>query len=328
MGGDGEHHPHAERLAPLTVLRHHGLEGRGAHRGRHLARLRLGQLGRHGCPDAVRHRDGVAVEIHGKSRHQLGLGANADVGRQGLARQHLGAVQLAVYHPIQQDLPVRLGLQGHVEPLVLEVASLVGHRQRRHVSQLDEAEPQLLLLRSPQRQYRQRQRRQQQARTSLSSLHCISSLGSGSGHSRQAVRDGSAASLQRCDPNSVLRPKKSPTDPGSVGLLCPVASDGPMGTITPCMLTNSLSVPNWLIHRNWPYPASFLPVSPPRLPQLGAIAPKRFASGALRRAVPAAIAAPAPPGSGGGSWRCCASGDRPAPRPAPDGASGAPWPAR
>ena len=179
VGGDGEHHPHVEGLAPLAVLRHHGLEGGGAHRWWHLSCHRLGQLGRHGRPDAVGHRDGVTVEIHGKRRHQLGLGADADVGGQGLARQHLGAVQLAVDHPIQQDLPVRLGLQGHVEPLVLEIAPLVGHRQRRHVGQLDEAESELLLLGGTHRgQHRQRQHRQQHPRTSLSSFHSSPSLGS------------------------------------------------------------------------------------------------------------------------------------------------------
>ena len=208
VGGDGEDHPHVEGLAPLAILRHHGLEGGGAHRGRHLARLRPGQLGRHGGPDAVGHRDGVAVEIHGKRRHQLGLGADADVGRQGLARQHLGTVQLAVYHPIQQDLPVRLGFEGDVESLILEIAPLVGHRQRRHVGQLDEAEPELLLLRGSQCQHRQRQRRQQQPRTSLSSVHCISSLGSGSGPWRQAAWNRSATSLQRCDPRCVATKKK------------------------------------------------------------------------------------------------------------------------
>jgi hypothetical protein len=45
-----------------------------------------------------------------------------------------------------ENLPVRLRLERHVQTLVLEVAELVSHRQRRHVGQLDETELELVLL--------------------------------------------------------------------------------------------------------------------------------------------------------------------------------------
>src|SRR6185369_2530958 len=46
----------------------------------------------------------------------------------------------------EQHLPVRLRLEGDEQALVLEVAELVGHGQRSHVGQLDEAELELVLL--------------------------------------------------------------------------------------------------------------------------------------------------------------------------------------
>ena len=79
-------------------------------------------------------------------RDDVGLGAEADGGPERLAGQHVGAVELAGDHPVEQHLPVRLRLQGHEEPLVLEEALLVGDGQRRHVRQLDETELELVLL--------------------------------------------------------------------------------------------------------------------------------------------------------------------------------------
>ncbi len=75
------------------------------------------------------------------------LGAEADGGAERLAGQHVGAVQLAVDDPVQQHLPVGLGLQGDVQAFVLEVAFLIGDGQRRHVGEFDEAELQLLFFR-------------------------------------------------------------------------------------------------------------------------------------------------------------------------------------
>jgi hypothetical protein len=74
------------------------------------------------------------------------LGAEADGRGERLAGEHMGAVEFAGDHPVEQNLPVRLGFEGDIEALILEVAVLIGDRERRHVGQLDEAEFQLVLL--------------------------------------------------------------------------------------------------------------------------------------------------------------------------------------
>src|SRR5438876_10513342 len=56
------------------------------------------------------------------------------------------AVELAIAHPIEQRLPVGLGLERHNESFVLEEALLIGDRQRSHVGELDEAELEVRLL--------------------------------------------------------------------------------------------------------------------------------------------------------------------------------------
>ena len=65
-----------------------------------------------------------------------------------------------VMHAVEQHLPVRLRLERDEQALVLEVAELVGDRERRHVGELDEAELQLVLLE------RERARRAPRARRS------------------------------------------------------------------------------------------------------------------------------------------------------------------
>ena len=59
----------------------------------------------------------------------------------------MGAVQFTVDHPIQQHLPVGLGLQGDVQTLVFEETLFIGDGQGRHIGELDKAELQFLLLR-------------------------------------------------------------------------------------------------------------------------------------------------------------------------------------
>ena len=70
----------------------------------------------------------------------MGLGAEADGGGKRLSRQHMGTVELAGDHPVEQHLPVRLRLKGDEQPFILEIALLVGDREWGHIRQLDEAE--------------------------------------------------------------------------------------------------------------------------------------------------------------------------------------------
>ena len=97
-------------------------------------------------PDLVRHGDAVAVEIHREGRDDVRLGAEADRGAERLPGQHMGTVELAGDHAIEQHFPVGLRLERHKQSLVLEITVLVGDRERRHVGQLDEPKLQLVLL--------------------------------------------------------------------------------------------------------------------------------------------------------------------------------------
>ena len=94
----------------------------------------------HLLPDRVRHHDRVAVEVHAQRGHDLGLGAEADRRAERLAGEHVGAVELAVDHAVEQHFPVGLRLERDVQALVLEVVLLVGDHQWRAVGELDEAE--------------------------------------------------------------------------------------------------------------------------------------------------------------------------------------------
>lgn len=58
---------------------------------------------------------------HAKGGNHLGLGAYPWVApMHGLTSQHMGAIELPIDDPIQQHLPVGLGLQSYIEPLILE----------------------------------------------------------------------------------------------------------------------------------------------------------------------------------------------------------------
>ena len=146
VGGHGEHHAHVEGLALLDVPVHHRLQVVRLDRVHWLA-VFVGHVLFHLRPDGVGDGDAVTVQIHGEGRDDVRLGAEADRRRQGLAGEHVRAVELAVDYAVQQHLPVGLRLEGDVQALVLEVAVLVGHRQRRHVGELDKAELQFILLR-------------------------------------------------------------------------------------------------------------------------------------------------------------------------------------
>ena len=76
----------------------------------------------------------------------MGLRAKTNGGAQGLARQHVRAVQLTIDHAVEQHLPVGLRLERYVQTLVLEIALFVGDGERGHVGQLDEAEFEIFFL--------------------------------------------------------------------------------------------------------------------------------------------------------------------------------------
>ena len=76
----------------------------------------------------------------------MGLGAKPDGCGKRLASQHMGTVELTGDHPVQQHFPVRLRLQADEQPFILEIALLVGDRERGHIRQFDEAELQLVFF--------------------------------------------------------------------------------------------------------------------------------------------------------------------------------------
>ena len=69
------------------------------------------------------------------------------VAPSGCGRQHVRAVELAGDDAVEQHLPIRLRLDRDVEAFVLEIAELLGDRDRRHVGELDEAELEVFLFR-------------------------------------------------------------------------------------------------------------------------------------------------------------------------------------
>ena len=144
--GDREHHAHLETLTAIPVRLHHRFQGTGADRMHRLAVAVL-DVFLHLLPYRIGDGDAVAVQVHAESGDDVRLGAEADGGGQRLTGQHVGAVELAVDHAVEQHLPVGLGLQRHIQPFVLEVTFLVGDRQRRHIGELDKAERQLRLFR-------------------------------------------------------------------------------------------------------------------------------------------------------------------------------------
>ena len=76
----------------------------------------------------------------------MALGAVADGRGDGLARQHLRAVNLAIQDAVKEGLPNRLGLRRHVKALNGEKALFLGDGEGGHVGQLDEAKGQLVFL--------------------------------------------------------------------------------------------------------------------------------------------------------------------------------------
>ena len=76
----------------------------------------------------------------------MALGAVADGRGDGLARQHLRAVNLAIQDAVKEGLPNRLGLRRHVKALNGEKALFLGDGEGGHVGQLDEAKGQLIFL--------------------------------------------------------------------------------------------------------------------------------------------------------------------------------------
>ena len=145
VGRDRKHHAHVEGLALGLVLLDNRFQGRGRDRMHRLA-VFLRDMFLHLRPDLVRHGDAVAVEVHGERGDDMRLGAEADGGRQRLARQHMRAVQGTADHAIQQHLPIGLRFQGDKQPFVEEIALFIGHGERRHIGELDEAKGQLVLF--------------------------------------------------------------------------------------------------------------------------------------------------------------------------------------
>jgi len=77
----------------------------------------------------------------------VGAGADPERGGDRLAGEHVSPVELPGDDALQEDLPVRLGRELHIQALLGEIAFLVSDHQRRAVGQLDEAEFQVALLR-------------------------------------------------------------------------------------------------------------------------------------------------------------------------------------
>ncbi len=145
VGGDREHHAQVEGLAAGVELLDHRLQRVGLDRMLRFA-VDHGHIGFHLLPDGVRHRDGIAIEVHGEGRNDVGLGAKADGGANRLAGEHVRAVQLTVDDTVQQHLPVGLGFERDIEAFIFEKALFVGNGQGRHVGELDEAKLQFFFL--------------------------------------------------------------------------------------------------------------------------------------------------------------------------------------
>ena len=99
-----------------------------------------GQIALDHAPDLVRKGDRVAVEIKAERSDEIGLGAIADGGGDGLACQHMRAVKLPADDPVKQHLPVGLRFQRDVQSFFGEKALFLGDGQRGHVRQLDETQ--------------------------------------------------------------------------------------------------------------------------------------------------------------------------------------------
>ncbi len=145
VGGHREDHAHVERLA-LGLLGGDDRLQRVGLDGVHGLAVFHGHMRLHLVPDAVGHGDGVAVQVHDEGGDDVGLGAKADGGAQGLTREHVRAIEFTRDDAIEQHLPVGLGFKGDVQAFVFEVAFFVGDGQRHHVGELDEAELEFLLL--------------------------------------------------------------------------------------------------------------------------------------------------------------------------------------
>ena len=142
----GEHHPHVEILTLLLVRLDDRLERVGRDRVLRLVDRQGFVVLLHLAPDVVGNRDAVAVVVQRVRRDDRCLGAEPDRRPDRLSGQHVGTVQLPVDDSVEQDLPVRLGLDLDVQPFVFEIALLFGDHQRGAVGQLDEAELQVALL--------------------------------------------------------------------------------------------------------------------------------------------------------------------------------------
>ncbi len=181
--GNREDHAHVEGLAVGAVALDHRRQRLGRDRVLRQAVGVLGDVRLHLRPDFVRHGDAVAVQVHREGRDDMRLGAVADRGGQRLPGEHVGAVELSVDHPVEQHLPVGLRLERDEQPLLEEVALLVGHRERRHVGQLDEAEGQLVLFQIEHLRSARRGERRRRDEAEDQSFH-VQSLSSGRGRGR------------------------------------------------------------------------------------------------------------------------------------------------
>ena len=146
MGRGREDHAHAERIARSLQAFCQRLQDSCRNRvlwaAKFVARNCVSDL----CPDIVGNCDAVAVQVHGKWRHEVGLHANSDPSGQWLTSQHMGPVKASIGNAFGHGGPVRHRLKSDVETFVGEVAFLECHSQRGHVSELDEAKGEIRLL--------------------------------------------------------------------------------------------------------------------------------------------------------------------------------------
>ena len=103
-------------------------------------------MGAHLFPNFIGDCNAVSVQVHREGCDDVRFRAVSDCRRQWLACEHMGTVQLATDHTVEQHLPVRLCFQCHEQALVEEITVLVSDRERRHISQFDEAEGQFVLF--------------------------------------------------------------------------------------------------------------------------------------------------------------------------------------
>lgn len=127
MRGQRGHHSHGERPIFFSECIDHRLQRLGTDRVPGLASGPGLHITFHCSPHLIRHGDGIAVQIQGHRRDDMGIRVIIDDRVQGLPWQHLRTVQFTTEHTVEQYLPIRLSDQLHLQAFIFEVAKLIGH---------------------------------------------------------------------------------------------------------------------------------------------------------------------------------------------------------